>query len=232
MTDFNRPINIAILIILTIPEFLFSQTLTLGDALDNTNVEWITAYDADWFPVRSPSHDGIDAGQSGTIDDDQSSAIGALFIGPGKLSFWWRVSSEPNADFLSLFINGEMIDAISGETGWLHKEVLLPAGTNLVFWEYSKDFVLAEGLDAGWLDEVAFIPDVVKPPILNIEKVNSNVRLSWKNEGKSFTIEETDNLVNGVWNRVSLQLNTNQNIIYAVIGDLSGQKKFYRLKLQ
>ncbi|MGC8830210.1 MAG: hypothetical protein ACP5K7_07930 [Verrucomicrobiia bacterium] len=213
------------------PSLLFAQNLTLGEALDNTNVIWITAYDADWFPVTSPSHDGVDAAQSGMIDDDQSTAIGAYFIGPGKLSFWWKVSSEYNADLFVFYINGESVDVISGETGWLRKEVNLPAGTNLVFWEYSKDFVLAEGLDAAWLDEVVFVPDKIEPPHLNIEKYNSGIKLFWNLQNTGFILEETDNLSNRVWSPVPINPITNlNNSVYVIIENLTAQKKFYRLK--
>ncbi|MGC8743070.1 MAG: hypothetical protein ACP5T0_04235 [Verrucomicrobiia bacterium] len=215
---------------LLFPSLLFAQTLTLGEALDNTNVEWITAYDADWLPVTSPSHDGVDAAQSGQIDDEQSAAIGAFFVGPGKLSFWWRVSSEYNADLLTFYINGEAVDVISGETGWLYKEVRLPAGTNLVFWEYSKDFVLAEGLDAAWLDQVVFTPDKIEPPRLNIEKIGSGVKLFWNVQNTGFILEETENLLSNIWNAVSSTPITNQNNVIYIIENPVFQKKFYRLK--
>lgn len=218
-----------VLLIIVFSQTLLAQQLTLGEALDNTNVEWIIGYDADWFPITSPSYDGIDAARSGVIDDEQTSAIGASFIGPGTLSFWWKVSSEFNADIYVFFVNGELIDWISGETGWLHKEARLSAKTNFVSWEYSKDFVLSEGDDAAYLDQVIFTPDKIEPPVLKIEKDNDSVKIFWKKGTTIFTLQETDKLNSSLWNAVPSILTTNQDIVCAVITNLFN-KKFYRLK--
>ncbi|HON07510.1 MAG TPA: hypothetical protein PLW02_05345 [Verrucomicrobiota bacterium] len=220
-----------VLLIVVFSQTLLAQQLTIGEALDNTNVDWIFGYDADWFPITNPSYDGVDAARSGVIDDEQASAVGAYFVGPGTLSFWWKVSSEFNADLYAFFINGEVIDVISGETDWLYKEVRLPAETNLVIWQYSKDFVLSEGDDAAYLDQVIFTPDKVEPPALNIEKNNGSVKLLWKNGNTNFKLEETDDLNSNQWNLNSSCLITNQDIVYVVITNLIS-KKFYRLKLE
>lgn len=208
----------------------FAQELTLEEALDCPNVVWLYGGDAPWMAIRSPSHDGIDAARSGLIIDDQTSAIGTYFVGPGKLSFWWKVSSEMNADILRFYLNGYLIDAISGNLDWTYKELQLPAGLNIVVWEYSKDGTLSEGLDAGFLDEVKFIPDNPQPaqPKLEISSTGSAIILSWQSQSTRFILEETDDLAAG-WRRSNISIATNQNMAIAIVTNLS-EKKFFRLK--
>ncbi len=38
--------------------------------------------------------------------------------GPGTVTFWWKVSSEANYDWLSFYVDGVLQDRISGEVGW------------------------------------------------------------------------------------------------------------------
>ncbi|MCX7871681.1 MAG: hypothetical protein N2487_00175 [Verrucomicrobiae bacterium] len=223
-------IVLSLILACLIVETTFAQDLTLGEALDYSNVTWLYGGDAPWIAVRSPAHDGVDAAQTGKIYDEESSAIGAYFTGPGKLSFWWKVSSEFNADLLWFFVNGEAIDVISGYTDWKYVEVRLSDGLNMVVWEYTKDETLSEGLDAGWLDEVKFTPDNPQPsqPRLNISYFNFAVVLSWELPQKVFLLEETDNM-GATWQKSSIPMATNNNIVVAVVTNLVS-KKFFRLK--
>jgi len=38
--------------------------------------------------------------------------------GAGTVTFWWKVSSEANHDWLSFYADGVLQDRISGEVGW------------------------------------------------------------------------------------------------------------------
>jgi hypothetical protein len=130
-------------------------------ALDNTNLAWFTS----WRGQSSVTHDGVDALQSGPIGHGQSSVLLTSLTGPGAISFWWRVSSQTNADFLR-FLGGTGAEAsLSGESGWQHQIVYLGAGARTVRWTYSKDSGGSEGADAAWLDEVAFTPGGIEPAI-------------------------------------------------------------------
>ncbi len=134
---------------------------TLDQALDTTAVLWTMSGDANWLWQTGVTHDGIDAAQTGPIDDSQETRIQATFSGAGALSFWWKVSSEigsPLGDRLQLFSNGVPVLTISGEVDW-HQEVLpLAEGSHTFEWRYSKDSSLSSGQDRGWLDQVQFGP--------------------------------------------------------------------------
>jgi len=48
----------------------------------------------------------VDAVQSGDIDDNQSTWMETTVVGPAEFTFWWKVSSEFNYDFLRLYVDG------------------------------------------------------------------------------------------------------------------------------
>lgn len=63
-------------------------TLTLGEALDNTELSWTTGGDANWFGQTDEHYYGSgDAAQSGDISDGQNSWLQTTVTGPGTLSF-------------------------------------------------------------------------------------------------------------------------------------------------
>jgi subtilisin-like proprotein convertase family protein len=74
--------------------------------------------------------------------------------GPGTLSFYWKVSSEANYDFLEFWVDGVLKSEISGEVNWQQKSFSLASGSHLLSWSYSKDRSVSAGSDAGWLDRV------------------------------------------------------------------------------
>jgi hypothetical protein len=80
-------------------------------------------------------------------------------VGPGRLSFWWRVSSESNFDWFE-FDLGSRTNRISGEVGWQRQVVPVPPGLQTAQWRYYKDLDTSVGMDAGWLAQVTFEPGI------------------------------------------------------------------------
>ena len=74
--------------------------VTLGEALNATNLTWTTGGAAAWLGQATNTHDGYAAAQSGTVTDTQETWIETTVTGPSTLSFWWKVSSEFGWDFL------------------------------------------------------------------------------------------------------------------------------------
>lgn len=72
----------------------------------------------------------------------------------GTLLFWWRVSSEKDWDYLKFYIDGILIDKISGETGWEEVKHDLEIGEHIIKFTYSKDYSGESGADAGWVDGI------------------------------------------------------------------------------
>ncbi len=134
-----------------------------GRALGTTNVDWTTTGDTSWFVETAVTHGGLAAAQSGAITNNQTSTLETTLPGPGVLSFWWKVSSETNHDFLYLSANGSTQAVISGEVDWQPQTIYLGSGPQLVGWTYSKDASGSAGQDAGWLDQVSYTPGPVAP---------------------------------------------------------------------
>ena len=69
--------------------------MSLGLALNNTDLIWATGLDSPWVGTTSPTYDGLSAAMSGNrFVQDSVSYIETTVIGPGTLSFWWKVDCD------------------------------------------------------------------------------------------------------------------------------------------
>jgi predicted outer membrane repeat protein len=117
-----------------------------------------------WFGQSTVTHDGLHAAQSGDIGSYDSNWLGAVFTGPGTVSFWWKVYSEANYDFLRVEVDGAQqasAPQISGDVDWQQRKVWIPAGSHPVSWIYELDVLGEPAGDAGWLDQVVFTSSIV-----------------------------------------------------------------------
>jgi hypothetical protein len=114
--------------------------------------------------------DGVDAAQSGSIDDNEESWLETTVTGPGWLGFWWQTSCEPGYDFLQFSVDGVEQAANWGEIDWQQIIHFIPSGSHIARWAYIKDESVSEGSDAGWLDGVAFSRD--NAPVINSQPLN------------------------------------------------------------
>ena len=109
-----------------------------------------------WSVDASRAHAGLRAAHSGTIGHSATTALSRSFTlsGAGTLSFWLYTSTEPNYDFLELWVDGVRAQRWSGTTGWTQHTQALAAGTRLIEWRYTKDGSGAVGDDRVWIDDV------------------------------------------------------------------------------
>ena len=149
-----------------------TTVVPLGQALNNSSLTWSTSGNAAWFGESAVTHDGNSAAQSGDIADSQSSTLQTTVTGPGTLTFWWKVSSEQYFDYLSFYIDSALQAAVSGEQGWQQQAFAVPAGSHALKWTYAKDPSVSDGTDAGWVDQVSFVP---APPVFLLQPVNTRV---------------------------------------------------------
>ena len=135
-------------------------SITLADALNCTYQTWTTGGSSLWWGQALTSHDGISSAQSGVIVDRQTSWFQTPVYGSGELSFWWRVSSEADFDFLRFKVDGATWREISGDTGWQWVSLRVEgSGLHMLEWSYTKDKDTTEGFDASWVDQVSWTPD-------------------------------------------------------------------------
>ncbi|HWH70607.1 MAG TPA: hypothetical protein VNT26_14560, partial [Candidatus Sulfotelmatobacter sp.] len=157
-------------------------------ALNNSNVTWTTDSSLPWFGQGNVSHDGVASARSFPIGDgEQTSLTTTILNGPGTLSFWWKVSSQTNADVLSFVSYGSGITNlsahISGEAGWTQFSMLLPGGPQTLIWTYSKDASQSAGLDVGFVDQFSYavgatLPFIITNPVSQLTVAGNPVTFS------------------------------------------------------
>jgi hypothetical protein len=129
--------------------------LTLPVAIDNP--EWTLASSGHlpWSGQKIVSHDGVHAGRSGPIGNNQFSTMDTTVEGPNVLTFWWKVSSEADSDCLEFYIDGELqSNRLSGEVDWRQETYTLGAGSHALSWRYIKDGSNSAGADTAWVDQI------------------------------------------------------------------------------
>ena len=129
---------------------------SLGQAVDNSSLDWFTGGNTDWMSQTTNSVSGGDAAQSGIVNHNQNSWVETQVIDATSVSFYWMVSSESNYDYLRFFIDGLEQTRVSGEQGWQQLTYPLSPGSHTLRWSYTKDGSVSTGQDRGWLDLVTF----------------------------------------------------------------------------
>jgi hypothetical protein len=134
-----------------------SPAITLNRALDNDYLAFTTGGSASWSGQTAVSFYGGSSTQSGALGGNQSAWLQTTVVGPGTLSFSWKVSSEALYDYLEVFVDDVLQPGpISGEVDWQQKNLAIPAGSHIIKWIYSKDEFVGMGSDCGWVDKVSF----------------------------------------------------------------------------
>lgn len=151
----------------TIPDTTGGSAGTLAEAVNATNLVWTTSGDTNWFAQNSISHDGVAAARSGAIGDNESTALQTQVYGTNILTFWWKTSTEENADYLEFYDNGNWVDSLSGDSGWQQYVYdLTDPGLHTLEWRYTKDGSGTAGQDAAFLDQVSLAVAPSHAPIL------------------------------------------------------------------
>ena len=125
------------------------------DFEDNSLDGWSFSGDKGW-EISSTCHSGHYGAQNQDIDDNQTACMyrNITVDSDSKISFWWKVSSEENYDFLHFYIDGDEQAKISGEVDWQQKEFDIPAGTHEIKWCYIKDVSTSRGADTVYVDDI------------------------------------------------------------------------------
>ncbi|MBW6516188.1 MAG: T9SS type A sorting domain-containing protein [Candidatus Cloacimonetes bacterium] len=125
---------------------------------DFSSYPWQFSGNANWFIDTSQSYSGSYSARSGTITHNQSTSLSVTMNSPaaGEISFYLRVSSEANYDFLRFFINNQQQGEWSGNVVWQQVSFPVQAGNNTFRWTYIKDYSVSSGSDCAWIDYIIF----------------------------------------------------------------------------
>lgn len=121
-----------------------------------------TGGDAQWTEVSSPTTAGSFAFKSGTIGHGKTNWMEKTVSGPGRVTFYWRPSSEMDCDICMFSVDGEEQRRISGvSNNWTCVNCAIDdSGEHTLRWTYAKDGNTVKGSDCVWVDDIKWQPQV------------------------------------------------------------------------
>jgi len=112
---------------------------------------------ASWHLTSWQAHTEAHSAEAGAIGDGEDSTLEiTLDCTDGNVSFFCKVSSESNWDWLTFYIDGVQQDRWSGEHDWAEASFSVRSGRRTFRWTYSKDESSSDGSDTAWIDDIIF----------------------------------------------------------------------------
>ena len=123
---------------------------------DFTQNPWVHSGNSDWIIDGANVYEGSYSSKSGNVEDNQYSRMSFTvdFIEDGTVSFYRKVSSEANYDYLRFFLDGIEKGKWSGSVDWGEVNYTTTSGTHELSWEYEKDEMVSDGSDCAWVDNI------------------------------------------------------------------------------
>ena len=157
--------------------------------------DWEMDGNADWFVTDDNPYQGDNCLQSGDISDNQETTLEIELdvLADGTVSFARKIDTEDAYDFLYFIIDGDVIGEWSGNSDWEVEEYPITEGLHTLQWTYEKDFIVSDGEDAAWVD------DIVLPPFCFINaQITSSQSDGTLCPGTSTTLSTSTNF-DAVW---------------------------------
>ncbi|GAP42202.1 protein containing Por secretion system C-terminal sorting domain [Lentimicrobium saccharophilum] len=120
--------------------------------------DWEFAGSAPWTIATDQVYEGETSAKSGAINDNASSEmkIGYNVMNPDTISFYLKVSSEADYDYLKFYVNNTLRGQWAGEVPWQQVKFAVNPGQQTFRWVYSKDVYVTGGSDCAWVDYIVF----------------------------------------------------------------------------
>ena len=153
---------------------------------DLTTYNWNTSGSNSWQITTSTPYEGTYAARSASIGNNASSTLSVTrtVAAEDTISFYYKVSSESNYDFLTFYIDNEEQDAWSGNISWRKAAYPVSAGTHTFKWTYSKDYYGSSGQDLAMIDNVEFPLEAVTT---GVDEVMEETMSVYPNPTSNFT---------------------------------------------
>ncbi|KAF0129526.1 MAG: hypothetical protein FD155_2449 [Bacteroidetes bacterium] len=119
---------------------------------------WTNGGNQPWQITNVEPFAGVYSAKSGTISSNQSTQMILQYeVGTSDtISFYFKVSSESNYDFLRFYIGSTKMGEWSGTVNWTKASYPVGTGLKTFKWEYMKDGSVNSGTDCAWIDDVVF----------------------------------------------------------------------------
>ena len=136
---------------------------------DFSKFPWTFGGTSNWF-IDTIRYAGKYSARSGPIGNNSTTKLELVYnVGAAdSISFFCKVSSEQDYDFLHFFIDDVPLGQWSGEQDWIRSSYPVSAGTHTFKWWYITDISYLNGSNAGWIDNIVFPP----PPLPNVHAGN------------------------------------------------------------
>ena len=112
-------------------------------------------------------------------------------LSDGEISFYYKVSSEANYDFLRFYLDGDEQSNWSGNSNWTEVNFPVSAGNRTFEWVYEKDGSVSSGSDCAWIDYIIF-PATEQPIIYGDVDGNGQVQAM----DASLTLQNVVDMIN------------------------------------
>ena len=131
-----------------------------------THYPWYHTGDEDWIIVEADPYEGTYTARSGAITDNETSTmrLNLQVDMAGQVSFFRKVSSENNYDYLRFYIDDVLQDSWSGTVDWSEVSYDVTAGIHTFRWTYYKDGSASTDEDCAWVDYIVFPASTVISP--------------------------------------------------------------------
>ncbi len=124
---------------------------------DFNRFDWTSYGNADWTVTSDEHKSGTYSTKAGLINNYGSTTLKlTLDCISGQISFYYKVSSERNYDYLRFYIDGTQQNQWSGNEDWTQVSFPVKAGRRTFEWTYSKDESSSYGSDTAWIDDIVF----------------------------------------------------------------------------
>jgi hypothetical protein len=145
----------------SITNTVFDFELAISNAISfESDVPSIFTYsgNADWFRTNTDAYEGDYSMRSGAIGNSLSTSMLAELniTAAGNITFYKKVSSENNYDYLRFYIDNVEKGEWSGTVDWSLQSYPVTTGVHTFKWEYSKDGSQTGGSDCAWVDYIEF----------------------------------------------------------------------------
>jgi len=180
-----------------------------------TKFQWVQGGNAPWVISNIDPYEGGYCAKSGTIADMQTSELSITFnvLANDSISFYKKVSSEQDFDFLKFYIDAAMKEDWSGTSGgWSRAAFPVTAGIHTFKWSYEKDYMMSAGSDCAWIDYILF-PPVQLTAVNNYTSIGENYLNCYPNPFShstaiAYSIEEPEKVTIKVFNAVGQEVAT------------------------
>lgn len=130
---------------------------------DFSRFAWSSTSQMPWQVTNESPYEGEFCVRSGIINHDQSTNFKLTYncVAPDSISFFRKISSEENADYLQFYIDNTLMDEWAGLFDWERFSYPVTTGVHTFKWVYIKNFDEIKGMDRAWIDYIVLPPTTV-----------------------------------------------------------------------